>query len=73
MTKLYKSTQSKMSLIQPVKFRTWETGLFKMPRFQTGVLEMGVTVASGLCRIKDVTNKSFPMCFSDERNPRGYH
>ena len=38
-----------MSLIQPKKFRTWETGLFKMthletPRFQTAVK---VTVASG--------------------------
>ncbi len=49
-----------MSLIQPLKFRTWETGYFKMPRFemprfemprlQTAVFQMMVTVASGLCR-----------------------
>ena len=39
-----------MSLIQPVKFRTWETGHFKMPRLQTfrlqtGVFQMVVAVA----------------------------
>ena len=44
-----------MSLIQPKKFRTWETELFKMPRlvmprFQTAVK---VTVASGLCLIAE--------------------
>jgi len=47
MTKLHKYTVSKMSLIQPVKFRTWETGLFKIPRFemprlQTGAFETGL-------------------------------
>ena len=45
-----------MSLIQPRKFRTWETGLFKMPRLETPRLQMAVgcfqtafkvTVASG--------------------------
>ena len=34
-----------MCSIQVLKFRTWETRLFKMPHFQTG---MRVTVASGL-------------------------
>ena len=42
-----------MSLIQPLKFRTWETGHFKMPHFemphlQMVVFQMVVTVASGL-------------------------
>ena len=31
-----------MSLIQPVKFRTWETGLFKMCHFETPHFGMGV-------------------------------
>ena len=35
--KSLKYTVSKMSLIQPAKFRTWETGLFKMPHFETPV------------------------------------
>ena len=35
-----------MSLIQVVKFRTWETRLSKMPRFGTPTR---VTTASGLC------------------------
>ena len=48
MTKLYKSAVSKMSLIQPKKFRTWETGLFKMPRLETPRFQTAVkvTVAS---------------------------
>ena len=42
-----------MSYIQPLKLRTWETGHFKMPRFETPHLQMTifqtvVTVASGL-------------------------
>ena len=42
-----------MHLIQPLKFRTWETEHFKMPHFetprlQTAVFQMVVTVASGL-------------------------
>ena len=38
-----------MSLIQLLKFRTWETQLFKMPHFETPdiQMEMRVTVASG--------------------------
>ena len=36
----------KMGWIQPVKFRTWEMGICKMPRFQLGVFKTGVTVAS---------------------------
>ncbi len=41
-----------MSLIQLLKFREVEAGLykllrFKMPRFQTDIFETGVTVASG--------------------------
>ena len=38
-----------MSLIQLLKFRTWETRLFKMPRFDMPRFQMGtrVTVASG--------------------------
>ena len=40
-----------MSLIQPLKFRTWETGHLKMPHFETPHLQMAifqtvVTVAS---------------------------
>ena len=31
-----------MSLIQPLKFRTWETGHFKTPRLQTSRLQTGV-------------------------------
>ena len=37
-----------MRLIQPLKFRTLKTGCFKMPRLQMGVLQTGITVASGL-------------------------
>ena len=41
-----------MSLIHPLKFRTWETGHFKTPRLQTsrlqtGVFQIVVTVAHG--------------------------
>ena len=54
MTKLHKSTVLKMSLIQPLKFRTLEKGFFKMahlqvPHWQMAVFQMGATVASGLC------------------------
>ena len=42
MTKLHKSTVSKMSLIQPVKFRTWEMGLFKMSHYETLHFQTGV-------------------------------
>ena len=31
-----------MSLIHPLKFRTWETGHFKTPRLQTSRLQTGV-------------------------------
>ena len=50
MTKLHESTVSKIGLIQPLKFRTWETKLFKMTRFETLHFQMGtkVTFASGL-------------------------
>lgn len=34
MTKLHKSPVSKLSLLQLLKFMTWEKGLFKMPRFK---------------------------------------
>ena len=42
-----------MSLIQPLKFRTWEMGHFKMlcfemPHLQMAVFQMVVTVASWL-------------------------
>ena len=48
MTELHESVVSKMNLIQPKKFRTCETGLFKlhhleMPRFKMAVK---VTVSS---------------------------
>ena len=47
-----------MSLIQLLKFRTWEMRLFKMPRFETPRFQMGtkVTVASqhGLAGNKNV-------------------
>ena len=36
-----------MRLIQPLKFRTLKTGCFKMPRLQTVVFQMGITIASG--------------------------
>ena len=41
-----------MSEIQPLKFRTWETGHFKMPHFetprlQTAVFQTVITVVSG--------------------------
>ena len=53
MKKLHESTVSKMSSIQPVKYRTWDMGLFKMPcfetpRFQTEVFKAEIRVASGL-------------------------
>ncbi len=46
-----------MSLIQPLKFITWEMGHFKMPRFetlhlQTAVFQTVITVASGLSIVK---------------------
>ena len=39
-----------MSLIQLLKFKKWETRLFKMPCFETPCFQMGtrVTTASGL-------------------------
>ena len=39
-----------MSLIQLLKFKIWETRLFKMPHFKTPRFQMGkrVTVASEL-------------------------
>ena len=45
-----------MSLIHPLKFRTWETGHFKTPRLQTshlqtGVFQMVVAVAFEHCQI----------------------
>ena len=45
-----------MSQIQPLKFRTWETGHFKMPHFETLYLQMAVfltviTVATGLKQV----------------------
>ena len=41
-----------MSYIQPLKFKTWETGHFKMPlfetpRLQTAIFQTVITVASG--------------------------
>ena len=52
-----------MSLIQPLKFRTWEMGHFKMPRFetprlQTAVFQMVITVASGHCKSEMSTLKT---------------
>ena len=44
---VHKSTMSTMSLFQSVRFRTLETGLCNMLRYQTGVFEMGVTVSFG--------------------------
>ena len=46
-----------MSLIHPLKFRTWETGHFKTPRLQTSRLQMGVfqtvvAVAFELCDLE---------------------
>ena len=43
-----------MSLIQLLKFKTWETRLFKMPRFETPCFKTGirVTVASGHSALK---------------------
>ena len=57
MTKLHLSIVSKMSLIQPQKFRTLKMGCFKMPRLQMphlqmAVFQMGVAVASGHNRCK---------------------
>ena len=47
-------TVSTMCLIQPLKFRTLEMWCFKISHFQapclqTGVFQMGITVASGHC------------------------
>ena len=41
---------SEMSLIQPLKFKTWETRHFKMPRLETPRFQTRhrVTIASGL-------------------------
>ena len=49
MTGLQKSLESKMSLIHPKKFRTWEMGLFKLPHLETELFQMAVkvTIASG--------------------------
>ena len=40
-----------MSLIQPLKFRTWEMGHFKMPHLQMAMFQTVVTVASGLFQL----------------------
>ena len=45
-----------MRKIQPLKFRTWETGHFKIPNFerprlQTAVFQMVITVAFGLSHL----------------------
>ena len=53
MTKLHKYTESKKSLVQPMRFRTMEIGLYKMLRFENSRFEMrvfktGITIASGL-------------------------
>ena len=42
-----------MSLIQPMKFKTWEMGLFKMPHLEMPRFQMAVkvTVASGHCHL----------------------
>ena len=39
-----------MNSIQPKKLRTWETGLFKMPRLETSHFQIAVkvTVALGI-------------------------
>ena len=42
MTKLHKSAVPKRSLIQPLKFRTWKTGLFKMTHFKMLSFQIGV-------------------------------
>ena len=47
LTKLHESTEAKKSLIQPVKYRAMETGLYKMPHFETGVFKTGITIVSG--------------------------
>ena len=39
--------QSKMHLIQTLKFRTLKTGCFKIPCLQMTVFQTGITVASG--------------------------
>ena len=70
MTKLHKSSVSKKSLIQPVRFRTWERGLCKMPPFETPSFQMGVfkmwfTVASGISQVDVlITQCSHALCFS---------
>ena len=62
MTKLHISTVSSMSLIQLLKFKTWETRLFKMPRFEMPHFQMGtrVTAAIGLYGF----NTKFVYCLS---------
>ena len=58
MTKLHQCIMSKMSLIQPMKFKTLETGHFKMPRLQTSRLQMGClqTVITVAYEPKDISN-----------------
>ena len=54
--------------MQPLNFRTWEKGHFKMPRFETPHLEMvvfqmGITVASGLGSLKRLKNNKHVIRF----------
>ena len=61
-----------MSLIQLLKFSEVETGLYKIPhfetpRFQMGVFETGVTVASGLY----LHSVRFSRFFDTHGNPEG--
>ena len=44
--KTQKSAVSKMSLIQPKEFRTWETGLFKMPHLETPCFQTAFKVTN---------------------------
>ena len=53
-----------MSLIEPLKFRTWKTGHLKMPHFetprlQTAVFQMVITVASELEFVHNRSLQSF--------------
>ena len=49
-----------MSLIQLLKFKKWETRLFKMPRLETPRFQTGtrVTVASGLSLYINAMNRT---------------
>jgi len=54
-TKVYECSVSKMTLIQSEKFRTCQTGHFKMPHyktccFQKGVFEMGLQLPLGIVK-----------------------